>query len=223
MEVEKVWGKEIWLLNDPKHQYCHKRLILDKGAVGSLHYHNKKIETLSIDKGIVQMECGGKVSVLKSGDTVTIVPGVNHRFIGVVDSVIFETSSYHLESDITRLEKSRLNGILYGVDVDGTLISSGGVIEGKHLVGKEFVIISSRSIQRSKDACDQIKVNPLKIINCRVLSRAEEMLYIDTLYPMRRTIYIGDMESDKNEAIRAGWKFMFPQDFIRLYQEGVVK
>jgi hypothetical protein len=81
--------------------------------------------------------------------------------------------------------------------------------------GKEFVIISSRSVQRSKEACDEICVTPLRIINCRVLSRAEEMLYVDSLYPMRRTIYIGDMQTDKNEALRAGWGFMFPDEFIK--------
>jgi len=219
MEVEKIWGKEIWLLNDSKHKYCHKKLIIDKGAVGSLHYHNQKIETLSVEKGSIQMEHGNKTFVLNSGDTVTIVPGVKHRFYGIVDSVIFETSSYHEESDITRTEKSRINDILYGVDVDGTLISAGGKIGNKQLDGKEFVIISSRSIKRSKEACDEIGIKPLRIINCRVLSRAEEMLYVDSLYPMRRTIYVGDMESDKNEALRAGWKFMYPHEFIK-YCEG---
>jgi hypothetical protein len=41
------------------------------------------------------------------------------------------------------------------------------------------------------------------------------MLYVDSLYPMRRTIYIGDMQTDKNEALRAGWGFMFPDEFIK--------
>jgi len=220
MEVDKVWGKEVWLLNDPRHKYCHKRLILSKGAVGSLHYHDRKIETLSVEKGSIKMEHGGKFSILNSGDTITIVPGVKHRFYGILDSVIFETSSYHEESDINRIEKSYINSILYGVDVDGTLISAGGKIDRKHLDGKDFVIISSRSVKRSQEACDEIGIKPLRIINCRVLSRAEEMLYVDSLYPMRRTIYIGDMESDKTEAIRAGWQFIYPQDFVRLCEGG---
>lgn len=222
MEVDKIWGKELWLLNDSRHKYCHKKLILDKGAVGSLHYHNEKIETLSIEKGIVKMECGEKTSILKDGDTVTIVPGVNHRFSGIVDSIIFETSSYHEEGDLTRIEKSYVNKILYGVDVDGTLMSAGGKIEKKHLDGKEFVIISSRSVNRSKEACDEIGINPLRIMNCRVLSRAEEMIYIDSIYPIRPTTYLGDMESDKKEALRAGWKFMYPDEFIE-HTKGVLK
>lgn len=222
MEIEKTWGKEIWLLNDSRHKYCHKKLVLDKGAVGSLHYHDRKIETLSVEKGIVRMECGGKVSILKEGDTITITPGINHRFSGIVDSVIFETSSYHEEGDLTRIEKSYVNKILYGVDVDGTLISAGGKIEKKHLNGEDFVIISSRSVKRSQEACDEIDIHPLKVVNCRVLSRAEEMLYVDSIYPMRRTIYLGDMESDKNEALRAGWKFMYPDEFIE-HMKGILR
>jgi len=24
--VDKIWGREIWIVNDENHQYCHKKL-----------------------------------------------------------------------------------------------------------------------------------------------------------------------------------------------------
>jgi hypothetical protein len=56
--------------------------------------------------------------------------------------------------------------------------------------------------------------------NCRVVSRATEMRYVDKLFPIRRCIYIGDMISDATEAAKAGWDFLSPQDYIHKVENG---
>lgn len=102
-EVEKVWGKEIWIVN---RDYCGKKLILNKGFRCSMHYHKLKDETFYILKGKVLLEIGMKKHIMLPRDSMLIKPGQKHRFTGLEDSEIIEFSSHHEDSDSYRDEVS---------------------------------------------------------------------------------------------------------------------
>ncbi|HVX56466.1 MAG TPA: cupin domain-containing protein [Candidatus Saccharimonadales bacterium] len=102
-DVEKVWGAESWIVNDA---YCCKLLLLKRGMQCSLHYHPIKDETFLVVEGSVRMEVDGAVRTLGVGDSVRISPGLRHRFAGLEDSVIVETSTHHDDADVVRLSES---------------------------------------------------------------------------------------------------------------------
>lgn len=102
-EVEKVWGKEIWIVN---RDYCGKKLILKKGFRCSMHYHKLKDETFYVLSGKVLIELGMKKQVMLPGDSIWIPPGARHRFTGLEDSEIMEFSTHHEDSDSYRETES---------------------------------------------------------------------------------------------------------------------
>lgn len=103
-EVEKVWGKEIYLADSEL--YCGKKLILEKGKRCSMHYHQDKDETFYVDSGKVLLEYNVgedfEESILVEGDSKRIYPEQWHRFSGLEDSVIIEISTHHKDSDSFR-------------------------------------------------------------------------------------------------------------------------
>lgn len=118
-KVEKVWGQELWIHNSSG--YCSKILYLKRKYRCSLHFHKKKIETFFCHSGKVELEytTTGHTSgrdkkedyeikkiKLKPGDWVQVKPLILHRFYGLRNSIIFEASSTHFESDSYRLEMS---------------------------------------------------------------------------------------------------------------------
>jgi len=112
-EVEKVWGKEVWLVNCDK--YCGKLLYLDKGAVSSMHYHKVKQETFYALGGQVGLHIAGKDYMLNPySRPKTIYPKQKHQFIGLSDNIIIlEISTHHSDNDVVRLSAS--NGAKDGV------------------------------------------------------------------------------------------------------------
>ena len=104
--VEKEWGYEKWFTNTP--EYCTKELGLKKGKRCSLHSHKNKDETFYVAKGKILMEVetkqGIKEEILSVGDVVRITPLIKHRFSGLSDSVIIESSTHHEEEDSYRVE-----------------------------------------------------------------------------------------------------------------------
>jgi len=102
-EVEKVWGKELWIVN---RSYCGKKLILNKGFRCSMHYHENKDETFYILKGKVLIEIGNKKQIMLPGDSAWIPPGAKHRFTGLENSEIMEFSTHHEDSDSYRDDAS---------------------------------------------------------------------------------------------------------------------
>ena len=101
--VEKVWGKEIWIVNK---EYCGKILLVKKGSYGSLHYHKEKDETFLLIKGKVLMEIDGKKWVMKPWNFQYVPRNSVHRFTGLEDSIIIEFSTHHKDEDTYRLEYS---------------------------------------------------------------------------------------------------------------------
>lgn len=104
IEVPKVWGKEIWMANNEL--YCGKKLYVTKGKRGSLHFHKNKDESFYIEKGKILLEIKNKKILMNEGDTIRIPRNTIHRYSGLKDSVIIETSTHHEDSDSYRKEIS---------------------------------------------------------------------------------------------------------------------
>ena len=106
-EVEKVWGWEHWIANEP--EYCGKLLYISKGASSSLHYHPKKKETFYLLSGEAELELGEDIlfHFPYYNYPVTIAPNTLHRFTAAKDSVILEVSTHHNDKDVVRLEESK--------------------------------------------------------------------------------------------------------------------
>lgn len=107
--VDKVWGHEVWLVNEP--EYCGKLLYLRLDHHCSYHRHLRKKETFIVRGGTVQLEIAvpGRISgtlTLQEGQSFTITPGTWHRFYGVTDAEILEVSTHHDDEDVVRLAES---------------------------------------------------------------------------------------------------------------------
>lgn len=109
--VEKVWGREEWLVNVEK--YCAKKLIMEPDTGSSRHYHTKKDETFIILEGCCKLEVGEDELNVKShsliaGTSYRLHPGVVHRFLNPYPTtcIILEVSTHHEDSDVTRLSES---------------------------------------------------------------------------------------------------------------------
>ena len=85
--VEKQWGREIWMVNNPREDYCGKILQIDQGYNTSLHFHLEKHETFYITKGQLQVDLictidGVKMTqILSEGDILEIESGQPHQLI----------------------------------------------------------------------------------------------------------------------------------------------
>ena len=111
--VPKTWGRELIYVNSRK--YCMKILVLDAGAMSSLHYHKRKDETFLCSEGQVMLEYGSKHSdlhttILMPGDAKRLAPGVIHRFRALTHggARIVECSTQHRDNDVVRLEMSQV-------------------------------------------------------------------------------------------------------------------
>lgn len=112
-EVEKKWGREEWLVNEP--EYCAKWLFLKMGHGMSLHRHLVKTETLMVMEGACFYEIRAqelRKGVLKVGDALRILPGDWHSLWLPVDidnaywCKILEVSTHHDDADVQRLRES---------------------------------------------------------------------------------------------------------------------
>lgn len=105
MWVDKVWGEEIWLVNNEK--YCGKFLILDRNAKSSYHMHKEKQETFMAIEGYALLTVEGKDHLLAPfTKPKTIMPSEKHMFAGITECVIMEVSTPHSEEDVFRFTES---------------------------------------------------------------------------------------------------------------------
>ena len=108
-EVQKGWGKEIWLANNDK--YCGKILKFNAGSKFSMHYHVDKEETFYILDGHLKLKyfdlsnAEEKIQDLYSGDVVDIPQFNPHKIEAIKESTIIEISTHHEDSDSYRIEK----------------------------------------------------------------------------------------------------------------------
>ena len=104
--VEKPWGHElIWAQTD---RYVGKILHIKRGQALSLQFHRHKDETIFLQSGKMEFEHYGEgepptVTVLSTGDSFHITPGLRHRMIAIEDCDVLEASTPELE-DVVRLE-----------------------------------------------------------------------------------------------------------------------
>ena len=99
--VKKVWGSELWVVNNK--EYCGKILYLKKDFRCSVRYHKLKHETFYLVSGKILLEIGGKERIMKSGHIQEVKRGITHRFTGIEDSEIIEFSTHHEDSDSYRI------------------------------------------------------------------------------------------------------------------------
>lgn len=120
--VSKSWGYEKWLDNNEK--YCGKLLFFVKGRACSAHYHKNKTETFYLHSGKMEVRFLDDIErlqshleqhgvngifdhmekeILEPGDTFFVPPGRVHMMIGLMDSELFEFSTFHSEDDSYRL------------------------------------------------------------------------------------------------------------------------
>ena len=104
--VEKPWGYElIWAETD---RYVGKVLHINAGERLSLQYHERKMETILVSRGKMELEFfasdqAPQRKVLVSGESFHINPGLRHRMIALEDTDVFEVSTPDLD-DVVRLE-----------------------------------------------------------------------------------------------------------------------
>lgn len=80
-------------------EYCKKLLFLLPGQAHPEQYHKEKKETFFIVDGSLTLFLNGKKNKLESGDSITIEPGVKHKFESKIGCVIEELSTNHRSSD----------------------------------------------------------------------------------------------------------------------------
>jgi len=107
IEVEKVWGKEVEIINCVP--YCGKFLHIDRGAQGSYHYHKIKKETFYCLEGCVVLNKQGFTCILTPNALpITIYQEEAHSFTGLGErNILLEISSTHSDDDTYRIEESR--------------------------------------------------------------------------------------------------------------------
>jgi len=112
-QVEKAWGREIWLENNPL--YCAKFLVVNPGWECSLHCHNVKTETFIVLEGTmnlrtIDLEGHQQNKTLAAGEKHTMFPGHYHQFSSssrAVPALLLEVSTQHRDADVRRLIESR--------------------------------------------------------------------------------------------------------------------
>ncbi|MCK4265014.1 cupin domain-containing protein [Candidatus Babeliales bacterium] len=106
--VEKVWGREEWIVNNPK--YCGKKMIIYKSYHCSMHCHKIKEESFYILSGkiLIETDFNGikNKRIMIAGDVIHIKQNEYHRFTGLEHSEVIEFSTHHMDEDSYRTELS---------------------------------------------------------------------------------------------------------------------
>jgi mannose-6-phosphate isomerase-like protein (cupin superfamily) len=103
--VPKRWGWELWICNGEK--YCGKKLFIKQGWWLSFHHHEIKDEVLFVESGHVYMTYGPDAldfsSIeMRQGFAFHVEPGLRHQIQAIEDTMIFEFSTQHFDSDSYR-------------------------------------------------------------------------------------------------------------------------
>lgn len=103
--VPKRWGWELWICNSEK--YCGKKLFIKQGWWLSFHHHEIKDEVLFVESGHVYLTYGQSEQDfscldMKAGFAFHVEPGLRHQIQAIEDTVIFEFSTQHFDSDSYR-------------------------------------------------------------------------------------------------------------------------
>lgn len=105
MEISHHYGVEnfykfgLVMFTIVNEEYCKKLLILLPNQKHPAQYHKIKRETFHVIHGDVNLSLDGVESILKTGDVITIDPGVVHIFSSKNGCIIEEISSNHKAND----------------------------------------------------------------------------------------------------------------------------
>jgi mannose-6-phosphate isomerase-like protein (cupin superfamily) len=109
--VKKLWGYEKIIVNNDL--YCGKIIHIEKGRIGSFHYHKIKDETFYLLSGNVKIKYSdtddfynSKELVMYPGDSFRILPELRHQIIGIEESDIIEFSTEDMDEDSYRIISS---------------------------------------------------------------------------------------------------------------------
>lgn len=109
-EVEKVWGKEVWVVNNEKDNYCCKFLHVKAGKEFSYHFHKDKAESFWLQSGrAILRYINTETAIincihLDRSTPVEIPRFVPHSVFAEEDSVILEISTFHKDTDSYRVK-----------------------------------------------------------------------------------------------------------------------
>jgi mannose-6-phosphate isomerase-like protein (cupin superfamily) len=107
--VQKGWGTETIIHNSSL--YCGKVLTIKKGYEGSQHSHGNKTESWLLFEGLLNVtfidpETAAHITyIFNKGQTVHIPKWTSHKMTAIEDSIIFEVSTFHEDSDTYRVRK----------------------------------------------------------------------------------------------------------------------
>ena len=108
--VPKGRGYEKWNVNSP--EYCGKILFFARDRKCSWHYHVLKDEVFYIQSGAIQVYYStgdsletADTKILIEGDKFHVPRGMRHQMVALKDSLMFEFSTEHYDSDSYRIEK----------------------------------------------------------------------------------------------------------------------
>ena len=104
--VEKPWGYELIWAETP--HYVGKILHIERSGQLSYQYHQRKIETVYVLTGIVELEVATadaprQTLRLRAGESFHVPPGLRHRMTAIETCDLLEASTPELD-DVVRLE-----------------------------------------------------------------------------------------------------------------------
>lgn len=102
--VSKRWGWESWICNNQS--YCGKKLFIKQGYWLSYHHHEEKDEVLYVESGLINFtsDIAGSPQTMemKPGYAFHVIPHLRHQIEAVQDTILFEFSTHHEDSDSYR-------------------------------------------------------------------------------------------------------------------------
>jgi mannose-6-phosphate isomerase-like protein (cupin superfamily) len=99
----KIWGSTQCIFN--KNNVSIYRIAINKNAKCSKHYHLHKFNTFFIESGVLKISIYQKdyplvdETILKSGDSTTVKPGLFHIFEALEDTIAYEIYYTELNED----------------------------------------------------------------------------------------------------------------------------
>ena len=95
----KIWGNTSCIFT--KNNVSVHRIVVNKGAKCSKHYHLHKFNTFFIESGCLKISVWQKdydlidETIINVGDSTTVKPGLFHSFEAMEDTIAYEI--YHTE------------------------------------------------------------------------------------------------------------------------------
>ena len=106
-KLEKRWGYEQPMFDDPGGSYSVKRIVLNEGQCTSLHVHKEKRELLIMVRGILKVEredWPGPLLMIRD-EMKYLEPGIPHRMTALRgDCEYIEVSQGGCETDAERVK-----------------------------------------------------------------------------------------------------------------------